>query len=114
MTRFATKTVSVLAGLGVLALLAVPAADGGGYGGGYGSMMMGGEYWLGMGLHGLFWILVLTAIVIAIVWAVRSAGRPFDQGAHAAPGARELLDTRYANGEIEHEDYLARKKDLEG
>lgn len=45
MTRFATKTVSTLAGLGALVLLAVPAAahggGQGGYGGGYGGMMMG-------------------------------------------------------------------------
>lgn len=86
-----------------------------GYGdGGYG-WMHGGGSWLGMGLHGLFWILLLTAIIIAIVWAVRSANRPYEHGNRiAGPSARELLDTRYANGEIEREDYLARKKDLEG
>ncbi len=82
--------------------------------GGYG-WMHGGSYWLGMGIHSLFWILVLAAIVVAIVWAVRSANRPQIQGhGTGGPSARELLDTRYANGEIEREDYLARKKDLEG
>ncbi len=86
-----------------------------GYGdGGYG-LMHGGEYWLGMGLHGLFWIFVLAAILFIIVWAVRSAtGRPNEQEvARGGPGAREILDARYARGEIEREDYLARKKDLE-
>lgn len=111
MRRFATNTVSALTGLGGLALMAGPAlADSGGYGGGYG-WMHGGGYGFGMGLFG---ILAMIAVVIAVVWAVRAAGGPQGQSAHAAPSALEVLDKRYANGEVEREDYLARKKDLEG
>lgn len=56
MTRFATKTISTLAGLGALVLLAVPAAahggGQGGYGGGYGGMMMGPGMMAGPGMMG--------------------------------------------------------------
>ena len=90
-----------------------------GHGGGYG-WMHGDGGWLGMGLHSLLWILAIAAIVAVVVWAVRAGGgaRP---GAHpgareggARPTALEVLDERYARGEIDREDYLARKGDLGG
>lgn len=69
-----------------------------------------GGHWLGFGLHGLFWLLLAAAVATAVIWAVRTSSR---QPA-AAPGgdAREILDGRYARGEIDREDYLARKRDL--
>ena len=81
--------------------------------GGYGGMHGG---WLGFGLHSLIWILVIAAVIALIVWVIRansgsetasSAGKP-------RPTALEILDERYARGEIDREDYLARKADLEG
>lgn len=80
---------------------------------GYG-LMHGGGYWLGMGLHGLFWVVLVAIIAVMVIWAVRSAGRPH---AEAAPGGgpspREILDARYARGEIEQDEYLNRKKALQ-
>lgn len=82
--------------------------------GGYG-LMHGGGYWLGMGLHGLFWILLAAAIAFMVIWAVRSAGRPYSEAAPGVgPSPREVLDARYARGEIEQDEYLTRKKTLEG
>lgn len=84
-----------------------------GYEGGYGAMHGGG--WLGFGLHSLLWILVIAAAVALVIWAIRSnnGGSTARQG-NARPSALEILDERYARGEIDREDYQARKADLEG
>lgn len=80
--------------------------------GGYG-LMHGGGYWLGMGLHGLFWIGLLVLVVVMVAWVARSATRPGLEGAGAnGPSAREILDERFARGEIEKDEYLARKETL--
>ncbi|MDH5557169.1 MAG: SHOCT domain-containing protein [Alphaproteobacteria bacterium] len=85
-----------------------------GYEGGYG-WMHGDGGWMGMGLQGLFWILILIAVVWVIVWASRMAGgpQPGKTGAEERPSAMDILDERYARGEIDREDYMARKADLE-
>lgn len=72
-----------------------------------GSWTQGG-HWLGFGLHGLIWLLLIGAVMITVIWAVRAA--PARQTADGE--AREILDARYARGEIEREEYLARKRDL--
>lgn len=79
--------------------------------GGYG-LMHGGGYWLGMGLHGLFWLVLVALIALAVFWAVRSAGRPYREAADGPRSPREILDARYARGEIEQDEYLTRKKAL--
>lgn len=74
-----------------------------------------GGYWLGMGLHGLFWFLLVAAIGITVIMAARTAGRPSGQTpSNGGPSPREILDARYARGEIERDDYLVRKRNLGG
>jgi len=55
------------------------------------------------------WLAVLVAIVIGVVrWLGGlggDAGRP-------SRTARDILDERYARGEIDREEYLKRKKDI--
>jgi putative membrane protein len=54
-----------------------------------------------------FWAVVITAIVIAIRWFVR-------QAAPARPDAAiEILRQRYARGEIDRQEFEARRRDLE-
>lgn len=81
--------------------------------GGYGAMH--GGSWLGFGLHSLVWILAIAAIVAVVIWVLRaSTGSGSAAGERKPrPTALEILDERYARGEIEREDYLARKTDLE-
>lgn len=69
----------------------------------------------------LLLLLVLAALVIgAVVWLVtRSAGAGHAGGAAAGgrPGAstaEQVLDERYARGEIEEEEYLRRRSVLRG
>ncbi len=88
-----------------------------GYGPGSGYGMMGG-YGYGMGGFGMIlWVVILIAIVVAIVWLVRSFATP---GHHLPPpGARrsaglDVLEERYAKGEINRDEYLEKKRDITG
>jgi putative membrane protein len=81
----------------------------GGMGGG---MMGGGFMW--------FWVVmvVLMVVVVALlvagaIWLARTLTRP--SNASSGPGpARAELDLRYARGELDREEYLQRRADLEG
>jgi putative membrane protein len=75
--------------------------------------------WLLMGFGMLlFW----TLVVVAIVWLVRSTahrqtaaphGVPMDKPAGPVrPSALDILDERYARGEIDHEEYRTRRDAL--
>ena len=87
------------------------------YGPGYGYGMMGAwgsGYWpLGM----FVWLVVLVAVVLLVVWAVRTVSAPHH---HAPPpGPRrstglDVLEERYARGEIGRDEYLQKKVDIGG
>lgn len=70
---------------------------------------MGGWGWV-MAFFGLITMLVLVALV---VWLFGAAGQLPRRGAPAAT-ALELLAARYARGEIDRDEYLERRRDLEG
>jgi putative membrane protein len=88
-----------------------------GYGYAPGWNMVGGwgGYGYGFGLaHMLNWIVILAGLIALVVWLVRSAS-----GAHhVAPPRRsaglDVLEERYARGEINREEYLQKKKDIGG
>ena len=92
-----------------------------GYGyGGPGWGMMGG--WGGYGgygfglIHVVVWIVILIAIVALVVWLVRSLT---GAGMHHLPPPRrssglDVLEERYARGEINRDEYLQKKKDILG
>ena len=54
----------------------------------------------------VFWGLVVTVLVLGIRWLV-SAKR-----AGGSDAALDILRQRYARGEIDREEFLARKRDL--
>ncbi len=60
-----------------------------------------------MGFHGIFWILLLTLIVFALVHMIR--GWRHNPGRDAALAA---LAEEYARGRISREEFLGRKRDL--
>lgn len=70
---------------------------------GYG---MGG--WFGMGL---WWILVVVLVVIVGMWAFKRAG---DSPSAPRESARDILDKRYARGEIGRDEYEQKRRDLGG
>lgn len=79
----------------------------------------GAGNWLLMGFGLLlFW----TLVVVAIVWLVRSGAGAATTVQHGVrmdkptgpprPSALDILDERYARGEIDHEEYRARRDAL--
>lgn len=70
--------------------------------------MMGWGYGFGMFFGPVLWLLVLGLVVAGVIWLVR---RPDDER-HPEKSSSALaeLDMRLARGEIEAEDYSARKK----
>lgn len=85
---------------------------------------MGGNYSDGMDWeHGHSWWMVMLMIVItvavvggiiwAIVFSLRTSNRSGTTAAPpVAPNARDLLDLRYARGEIDTADYEERRSRL--
>ena len=69
----------------------------GGYGHGYG-MMFGP----------VLWLIVLGLVVVGVIWIVRSMEDRGGAGGKSAAAAE--LDLRFARGEIDADDYSARKK----
>ena len=69
---------------------------------------MGGWGW-GMAVFGMVFMTLLIVLVVWLVWT--TAGRPASpsrSGRHAL----DMLDERYARGEIDRDEYLERKTDL--
>jgi len=63
----------------------------------------------GGGMMWIFWILIVALLVWLVLAATRSAG-----GSREAPkSAREILDARYAAGEIDRDEYEQKRADLE-
>ena len=80
--------------------------------------MRGGYYGGGMGIFGLifgfiFFVLVVIGIILLIVWLIRRAGHYHDyyHGGNKS-GALDILNERYAKGEITKEQFENMKKDL--
>lgn len=73
----------------------------------------------GMGWMGLFWLLLVVGVVLLVVVAVRAVGGGITRdGEGREPGernrARQVLDERYARGEITTEEYRERLRVLGG
>jgi len=70
----------------------------------------GGFGWL---IMIVFWVLVITAIVIIVRWVTSSPAR-FQSGPYVNKEnkAMTILDERYARGEIDREEYEQKRKDL--
>ena len=92
-----------------------PGQMGEGYRHGYG-MMGGYGGGFGPGPIGLiFMAVVLIAIIVGVVWMVRSLAAPHAH--HMMPkrsAGLEVLEERYARGEVPREEYLEKKKDILG
>jgi putative membrane protein len=75
--------------------------------------MMGDGYGSMGGL--VFWLLALVLFAGCVFWFMRSSpsiglGR---NAASARPGGLDLLEQRYARGEVNREEYLQKKGDLQ-
>lgn len=74
-----------------------------------------GEFGWSMGFGGwvfmiLFWGLVILGIVAIVKWLTGSSRAT---GTPPPKSARQILDERYARGEIDREEFEQKKRDLE-
>ena len=69
--------------------------------------------WGGMWLGPLLMIGGLALLAALIVAVVRWLGGGGVTGARSARTAREILDERYARGEIDHEEYQRKRHDID-
>lgn len=85
-----------------------------GYGPGWG-MMSGWGYGYGP-LHMAIWIEIVVAVIALCAYLMRSMCMPALHG--HSPGRRsaglDVLEERYARGEINRDEYLQKKKDING
>jgi putative membrane protein len=83
-----------------------------GYGNGWGMM---GNGFGGGGFGMVFWLLAIVLLVGGVVLFMRSSpsigfGR---QNAAGRSGGLDLLEQRYARGEVNREEYLQKKGDMQ-
>jgi putative membrane protein len=78
-----------------------------GWEGSYGHMWGGGFGLLGALMMVLFWGAIIVAVVSAARWLIERDKRS------RRPEALEILKERFARGEIEQEEYEARRKVLD-
>lgn len=86
-----------------------------GYGPQWGMMGGWGGYGWGFGLlHTVVSVAVIVIVVLAVIWLVRAMT---SAGPHKPPRRSvglDVLEERYARGEIERDEYLQKKKDIGG
>ena len=70
---------------------------------------MGWEHSMGLG-GGFMWVIWIL-LIAAIVWLVIAVSR--QDRSSREPSPREILDRRYARGEIDKETYERMKKELD-
>lgn len=94
---------------------------GGNYGYGLGDSMMGGSgSWLGLVLMLVIGTMVIAGIVLLVMWAMRSHSGQGQMAAMPPAGAAghdeavAIAKRRLAGGEIDHEQYEAIMRSLNG
>ena len=63
----------------------------------------------GMGFGFIPWLVILAVIIAGVVWIVGS--QPVRGGQRRSTGL-DVLEERYARGEITREEYLRKKRDI--
>lgn len=71
--------------------------------------------WLGMTLNMVFWLGLLVGLSALVVWAIRRVQIPGATISHTTRQltAKEILQARYAHGEITRDQYQQMLDDLE-
>jgi putative membrane protein len=85
------------------------------YGPDWGMMGGWGGGWAGSLFMMLIWLIILGLAVAAVVWVVRSTTYgSMHQARIGRSRGLELLEERYARGEINRDEYLQKKGDILG
>ena len=67
-----------------------------------------------MPFHGILSLILLAVIIFGGVALVRLAFGPHAHRGHGRSPGLDVLQERYAKGEIQREEYLQKKRDLDG
>lgn len=59
----------------------------------------------------LFWLLIIAGLIAIVKWL--TGGSESNAGMPPAKTARQILEERYARGEIDHEEFEQKKRDIE-
>lgn len=78
--------------------------------------MFGEPYWMGGHGYGAMW-LIWILLLVGVIWVVVGLSRQPQPGTterlnSKAKSALDILNERYARGEIEQDEYEQKKKDL--
>ncbi len=73
-------------------------------------MMNDGQHWFGGGFMWVIWIL----IILAIIWGIKEVTTSSNKPGGKQQTALDILKERYARGDITHQEFEQKKKDLEG
>lgn len=69
----------------------------------------------GMGFGGIYMWIIWIVLILLVVWAASALfGRRGDGGNRREKTALDILQERYAKGEIGREEYEQKRKDLMG
>ncbi len=75
----------------------------------WGMMGWGG----GMAPYGMIvWILILALLVAGVVWMIRAMTSSSGDLVGRRSSALDVLEERYARGEIKRDEYLEKRRDL--
>ena len=86
-----------------------------GYGPDYGMMGGWGGGWMGPLFMMIIWVIILALAAAAVIWVVRStASGGMNQPRPDRPRGLEVLEERYARGEVNRDEYLQKKGDILG
>ncbi|MDX5374364.1 MAG: SHOCT domain-containing protein [Gammaproteobacteria bacterium] len=77
-----------------------------------------GHSFFGMGLGGgllmlLFWIVIILGIVALARWLLSSAPKDTKRPGNGQSRALDILDERYARGEIDEDEYQEKRRHLQ-
>ncbi len=73
-------------------------------------MSTNGSMWFGGGFMWIFWILLLVILVWVVKAVMTDTG---SKNANIDESPLEILKKRYARGEIEEDEYIRRRNELE-
>ena len=79
----------------------------------------GNAGWTGMLVITIVTLAILVGLIVLVIWAVRrlsygsTVGSQTMTGGQAGAGARDILQMRYARGEITREQYQQMLSDIE-
>ncbi|GAP15695.1 protein containg short C-terminal domain [Longilinea arvoryzae] len=73
----------------------------------------GGFGWIGMILGAVIWLALLVGIILLIVYGIRRLSRGSSSATSSSKStAKEILQERYARGEVTREQYQQMLEDL--